>query len=56
MAQQIIIILIFLAAVAYLVTVVVRQFRAKSGCASGCGKCGVIKDIEARMNAAARKG
>lgn len=54
MVQQILVILIFLAAVAYLVTLIVRQFRAKSGCASGCGKCGALdlKEIEARINAA----
>ncbi len=59
MAQQIIVILVFLAAVAYLVWIVVRQFRAKSGCASGCGKCGALdlKEIESRIHAAAaRKG
>ena len=57
MVQQIIVILIFLAAVAYLVTLIVRQFRAKSGCATGCGKCGALdlKEIESRINAA-RKG
>lgn len=58
MVQQILVILIFLAAVSYLVVLIVRQFRAKSGCASGCGKCGAIdlKEIESRINAAARKG
>jgi bacterioferritin-associated ferredoxin len=58
MVQQILVILIFLAAVAYLVTLVIRQFRAKSGCATGCGKCGAlnVKEIESRINAAARKG
>ncbi|HLT81217.1 MAG TPA: FeoB-associated Cys-rich membrane protein [Cyclobacteriaceae bacterium] len=51
MVQQILVILIFLAAVAYLVTLVVRQLRAKSGCASGCGKCGALdmKEIESRL-------
>ncbi|MDV3307388.1 MAG: FeoB-associated Cys-rich membrane protein [Cyclobacteriaceae bacterium] len=57
MVQQILVILIFLAAVAYLVTLIVRQFRAKSGCASGCGKCGALdlKEIEARINAAQKE-
>ncbi|HEY8511481.1 MAG TPA: FeoB-associated Cys-rich membrane protein [Cyclobacteriaceae bacterium] len=55
MVQQILVILIFVAAVGYLVTLVVRQFRAKSGCATGCGKCGALnlKEIEARIAASA---
>ena len=40
--QQIVLILIFLGAVAYLGLMVYRGFQAKSGCASGCGKCGAI--------------
>jgi FeoB-associated Cys-rich membrane protein len=40
--QQIVLILIFLAAVAYVGFMLYRSFQAKSGCASGCGKCGAI--------------
>jgi hypothetical protein len=41
MIQQIIVILTFLAAVAYLGRIVYRSFAIKSGCSTGCGKCGV---------------
>ncbi|MBX2965301.1 MAG: FeoB-associated Cys-rich membrane protein [Cyclobacteriaceae bacterium] len=40
MFQNILIGLIFVAALAYLGRMIYRSFRAKS-CASGCGKCGV---------------
>jgi hypothetical protein len=40
--QQIILILIFLGAVVYLGSIIYKSFHAKSGCASGCGKCGAI--------------
>jgi hypothetical protein len=40
--QEILLIVAFLAALAYLGQMVYRSFRAKSGCASGCGKCGVV--------------
>ncbi len=39
--QQIVLILIFLGAVAYLGLIIYRALHAKSGCATGCGKCGV---------------
>jgi len=42
MVQQIILILIFLGAVAYLGFIIFKSFQAKSGCASGCGKCGAV--------------
>ncbi len=42
LVQQIILILIFLTAVAYLGSIIYKSFQAKSGCASGCGKCGAI--------------
>ena len=41
MVQQIIILLLFAAAVAYLGHLVYKNFRARSGCASGCGSCGI---------------
>lgn len=54
MIQQILLGLIFLGAIVYLGRLVIRQFRAESGCASGCGKCGALdlEDIEKRFNAA----
>lgn len=53
MIQQILLGLIFLGAVLYLGRLVVRQFRAESGCASGCGKCGALdlEEIEKRYKA-----
>ncbi|GHA64945.1 FeoB-associated Cys-rich membrane protein [Pontibacter akesuensis] len=52
MIQQLIILLIFLVAVAYMGRMIYRSFAAKSGCAKGCGSCGSIdfskiqKDLE----------
>jgi bacterioferritin-associated ferredoxin len=56
MVQQILIAAIFLGAVIYLGVLVMKQFRAKSGCPSGCGKCGAIDiaKIEAEIKAAGR--
>jgi hypothetical protein len=41
MIQQIIVILIFITAVAYLLRTVYKSFQAKSACTTGCGKCSV---------------
>ena len=41
MVQQVIIVLLFVAAVAYLAYLVYKNFQARSGCASGCGSCGI---------------
>ncbi|MBL7846464.1 MAG: FeoB-associated Cys-rich membrane protein [Cyclobacteriaceae bacterium] len=41
MIQQILVGIIFLSALGFLTTLMIRSFRAKEGCASGCGKCGV---------------
>jgi uncharacterized membrane protein len=41
MFQHLLVIAIFLAALFYVGRMLVRSFRTKSGCASGCGKCGV---------------
>ena len=51
MIQQILIIVFFAAAVVYLGIIVYKSFRAQSGCASGCGKCGAIdfKKIEKQL-------
>jgi hypothetical protein len=42
MVQELIILLIFLAAAFYMGRMVYRSFAAKSGCAKGCGSCGAI--------------
>lgn len=39
MVQQILVGLVFAGALGFLATLIVRNFRAKEGCASGCGKC-----------------
>jgi hypothetical protein len=44
MIQQLLVGLVFLAALGFLATLVVRSFRAREGCATGCGKCGVASD------------
>lgn len=52
MFQQVIIILLFVAALAYLGRMLFRAFDAKS-CATGCGKCGAVDfdKIEKQINA-----
>ena len=52
MLQQVIIILLFAAALAYLGRMVYHSFRAKS-CTTGCGKCGAVdfSKIEKELNA-----
>jgi hypothetical protein len=51
MLQQIIVIVVFLAAIAYVGRLVYKSFHVKNGCASGCGKCGAIDvaSIEKQM-------
>jgi bacterioferritin-associated ferredoxin len=51
MLQEILLGLVFLAALAYLCRMVYLQFQARSGCASGCGKCSAVdfKKIEAEL-------
>lgn len=39
MIQQILVSIIFLGALGFLATLMIRSFRAKEGCVSGCGKC-----------------
>lgn len=55
MVQTVIIILLFVAAAAYLGNLVYKSFRARSGCSSGCGSCGIDfskleKEIEKRAS------
>jgi hypothetical protein len=40
--QQLILIALFLGALAYVGYLIYKSFQQKSGCASGCGKCGVV--------------
>jgi bacterioferritin-associated ferredoxin len=51
MAQTILVIALFIAAIAYLGRLIYKQLQAKSACATGCGKCSAIdfKKIEADM-------
>jgi hypothetical protein len=52
MFQQIMIILLFAAALAYLGRMIYRSFQSKS-CATGCGKCSAVDfdKIEKQLNA-----
>lgn len=52
MFQQVMIILLFAAALVYLGRMIYRSFHSKS-CATGCGKCGAIDfdKIEKQLNA-----
>ncbi|WP_237586594.1 FeoB-associated Cys-rich membrane protein [Pontibacter russatus] len=42
MIQELIILVVFLAAAFYMGRMLYRSFAAKSGCAKGCGSCGAI--------------
>jgi hypothetical protein len=42
MLQQLIVIAIFVAALAYVGRLIYKSFQAKSACDSGCGKCGAV--------------
>jgi FeoB-associated Cys-rich membrane protein len=52
MLQQVIVMLLFAAALAYLGRMIYRTFHAKS-CATGCGKCSAVDfdKIEKQINA-----
>jgi hypothetical protein len=43
MMQEIIIGLIFIAALIYVGNLVYKSFQAKHACSSGCGKCGAVE-------------
>jgi hypothetical protein len=51
MFQQVVIILLFAAALLYLGRMIYRSFQSKS-CATGCGKCGAVDfdKIEKQLN------
>jgi hypothetical protein len=40
--QQLIILLLFSAAAAYLIRMVYKAFKSKTICTTGCGKCGAV--------------
>ncbi|WP_276498436.1 FeoB-associated Cys-rich membrane protein [Pontibacter litorisediminis] len=42
MIQQVLILLVFVAAVAYMLRMLYQAFSAKSGCAKSCGACSTI--------------
>jgi len=42
MIQELLVAIIFIGALAYLGRSVYRQFKLKTACASGCGKCSVV--------------
>jgi hypothetical protein len=53
MVENIIVLLIFLGAVAYVGQMIYRSFRSRSGCSQGCGKCAIdfdkiSRDIQSR--------
>lgn len=41
MVQDIIILVLFVAALAYVVYLIYKHFQPGAGCASGCGSCGI---------------
>ena len=49
--QEIVVALIFIAALVYLGRLVYRSFTAKSGCPTGCGSCSAVdfKKIEQQI-------
>jgi hypothetical protein len=51
MIQQILVALVFAGALFYTGRLIYRSFRAKSACATGCGKCGAVdfKKIEEQL-------
>ncbi|MBC5994097.1 FeoB-associated Cys-rich membrane protein [Pontibacter cellulosilyticus] len=56
MVQELIILLVFIAAALYMGRMLYRSFAAKSGCAKSCGACSTIdfkkiqKDLEKSVN------
>ena len=45
--QEILVIVLFAIALIYVGRIVIKNFRSKDGCSSGCGKCGVdFSDIK----------
>ena len=53
MLENIIVLLIFMGAVAYVGQMIYRNFQNRSGCSQGCGKCSIdfdkiSRDIQSR--------
>jgi hypothetical protein len=46
MIQEILIGLIFIAAVIYIGRLIYRSFIAEEACSTGCGKCSVVADFK----------
>ncbi len=42
MIQQIVVGVVFLGAIFYVGQLIYKSFQSKSGCATGCGKCGAV--------------
>lgn len=42
MIQTLVVVLIFITAVAYLARMVYRSFQSDTGCSTGCGKCNAV--------------
>jgi hypothetical protein len=42
MIQQVLIVILFLAALFHVARLVYKSFHAKTGCSTGCGKCSAI--------------
>jgi hypothetical protein len=53
MIQQVLIVVFFTGAAAYLGRLIFRSFQAKNACESGCGKCGAVdlQKIEKELKA-----
>ena len=51
MIQEILVAFVFVGALAFVGQALYKQFQAKNGCASNCGKCGAVdfKKIEAEI-------
>ena len=56
MIQQIVISILFLAAVGYVGRLIYQSFQAKHACSTGCGKCSVdkVSEIEAQIAKSAK--
>jgi hypothetical protein len=48
MLQEILIALIFIAAVFYLGRLIYKNFRSETACSSGCGKCSVVDSLKVK--------
>lgn len=42
LVQQIILLFLFLGAIFYVALLIYKSLQAKSGCATGCGKCSAV--------------